>query len=146
MKVAQLCLTLCDPMDCLGQNTGVGSLSLLQGIFLTQGLNPSLPHCSWILYQLSHKGSPRKVEWVAYPFSSGSSHPGLEPGPPALQADSLPTELSGMERKILRNRRFTWFHWIAYLYKQIACIPMPFEGHEPPYYHFRKLPKLLFLC
>ena len=42
----------------LGQNTGVGSLSLLQGIFSTQGLNPGLPHCRWILYQLSHKGSP----------------------------------------------------------------------------------------
>ena len=33
-----------------------GSLSLLQGIFLTQGLNPGLPHCRWILYQLSHQG------------------------------------------------------------------------------------------
>ena len=37
----------------LGQNTGVGSLSLLQGIFPTQGLDPGLPHCRWILYQLS---------------------------------------------------------------------------------------------
>ena len=42
----------------LGQNTGVGSLSLLQGIFPTQRLNPGLLHCRWILYQLSHKGSP----------------------------------------------------------------------------------------
>ena len=40
-----------------GQNTGVGSLSLLQGIFPTQGLNPGLLHCRWILYQLRHKGS-----------------------------------------------------------------------------------------
>ena len=44
-----------------GQNTGVGSLSLLQGIFPTQGLNPDLLHCRWILYQLSHKGSPCKL-------------------------------------------------------------------------------------
>ena len=58
-----------------GQNTGVGSLSLLQGIFPTQGLNPSLPHCRRILYQLNHKGSPRILEWVAYPFSSRSSWP-----------------------------------------------------------------------
>ena len=58
-----------------GQNTGVGSLSLLQGIFSTQGLNPGLPHCSWILYQLNHKGSPRILEWVAYLFSNGSSWP-----------------------------------------------------------------------
>ena len=42
-----------------GQNTGVGSLSLLQGIFPTQGSNPGPLHCRWILYQLSHKGSPR---------------------------------------------------------------------------------------
>ena len=49
---------LYSPGNSLGQNTGVGSLSLLQGIFLTQGLNPGLRHCRWILYQLSHKGSP----------------------------------------------------------------------------------------
>ena len=56
-----------------GQNTGMGSLSLLQGIFPTQGLNPGLLHCRWILYQLSHKESPRILEWVTHPFSSGSS-------------------------------------------------------------------------
>ena len=59
----------------LGQNTGVGSLSLLQGIFPTQGSNPGLPHCRWISYQLSHKGNLRILEWVAYPFSSRSSQP-----------------------------------------------------------------------
>ena len=59
----------------LGQNTGVGSLSLLQGIISTQGLHPGLPHCRQILYQLSHKGGPRILEWVAYPFSRGSSRP-----------------------------------------------------------------------
>jgi len=58
-----------------GQNTGVGSLSLLQGIFPTQGSNSGLPHCRRILYQLSHKGSPRILEWGAYPFASGSSRP-----------------------------------------------------------------------
>ena len=41
-----------------GQNPGVGSHSLLQGIFPTQGSNPGLPHCRWIVYQLSHQGSP----------------------------------------------------------------------------------------
>ena len=48
-------------------------LSFLQGIFPTKGVNPGLPHCRWILYQLSQKGSPRILEWVAYPFSSRSS-------------------------------------------------------------------------
>ena len=57
------------------QNTGVGSLSLLQGIFPTQGSNPGLPHCRRILHQLSHKGSQRMLEWVAYPFCNRSSLP-----------------------------------------------------------------------
>ena len=61
------------PWKSPGQNTEVGSLSLLWGIFQSQGLNPGLLHCRQILYQLSHKGSPRILEWVAYPFSSGSS-------------------------------------------------------------------------
>ena len=56
-----------------GHNTAVGSLSLLQGIFPTQGSNPGLPHFGQILYQLSDEGSSRTLEWVAYPFSSGSS-------------------------------------------------------------------------
>ena len=66
---------LYSPQNSPGHNTGVGSLSLLQVIFPTQGLNPGLLNCQWILYQLSHKGSPRILEWVAYPFSSGSSQP-----------------------------------------------------------------------
>ena len=61
------------PWNSPGQNTGVGSLSLLQGILPTQGSNPGLPHCRQIFYQLSHKGSQRILEWVAHPFSSGSS-------------------------------------------------------------------------
>ena len=80
VKVAQSCPTLCKPMDCSprnypGQNIGVGSISLLQGIILTQELNCDPLHCRWILYQLSHKGRPRILEWVAYPFSLGSSWP-----------------------------------------------------------------------
>ena len=61
------------PWNSLGQNTGVGSSSLHQGIFQTQGSNPGLLHCRRILYQLSHKGSPTTLEWAAYPFSSRSS-------------------------------------------------------------------------
>ena len=48
------------PWNSPGQNTGVGSLSLLQGIFPTQGLNPDLPQCRQILYQLSYEGSSRR--------------------------------------------------------------------------------------
>ena len=57
------------------KNTRVGCHFLLQGIFLTQGSNPGLPHCRWILYRLSHQGSPRILESVAYPFSSRCSQP-----------------------------------------------------------------------
>ena len=79
VQVPQSCLTLCDSMDSPWkspvQNSGVDILSLLQGIFQTKGLNPGLPHCRQILYHLSHQGSPRILEWVAYPFSSGSFPP-----------------------------------------------------------------------
>ena len=66
---------LYSPWNSPGQNTGVGSLSLLQGTFPTQGSNLGLPHRGQILYQLSYKGSPRILEWAAYSFSSWSSQP-----------------------------------------------------------------------
>ena len=62
----------CNPMDCsrsrnsLGQNTREGCLSLLQGIFPTQGSNPGLPHCRWILYQLGR----RKKKFFFFHFPS----------------------------------------------------------------------------
>ena len=52
-----------------------GFHALLQGIFPTQGLNPGLPHCRQILNHLTYWGSPRTVEWAAYPFSRGTSQP-----------------------------------------------------------------------
>ena len=65
--------SLYSPWTFPGQNNGVGSLFLLQGIFPTQELNSGLPHCRKILYQLNHKGSSRMLGWVACPFSSGFS-------------------------------------------------------------------------
>ena len=65
-EVAQLCPTLCDPMECTrllhprdfpGKSTGVDCHFLLQGIFLTQGSNPGLPGCRQMFYHLSHQGS-----------------------------------------------------------------------------------------
>ena len=83
--VTQLGLTLCNPWtiatrlfcpwDLPGKNTRVGSHSLLKGIFWTQRSNPGLLHCRWILYHLSHQGSPRILKRVACPFSRGSSQP-----------------------------------------------------------------------
>ena len=76
----------CNPMDCSppgsfvhgdspGKNTGVGCHALPQGTFPTQESNRVLLHCRRILYRLSHQGSPRILEWVAYLFSRGSSQP-----------------------------------------------------------------------
>ena len=85
--VPQSCLTLCDPMDSSpagssvhgdspGKNTGVGCHALLQGIFPTQGLNPGVPTLQVdFFYHLSHQGSPRILEGVAYPFSRESFRP-----------------------------------------------------------------------
>ena len=70
---------LYSPMNSLHQNTGVGSLSLLQGICPTQGSNTGIPHCRRILYHLSHKGldmAKKKKEL----FLPDPSPPGLGRG------------------------------------------------------------------
>ena len=87
VKVAQSCPTLCDPTDygpwnSLGQNTGVGSLSLLQEIFPAQGSNPGLPHCRQILYQLSHREAQCTIN-VLYP-----NHPKAIPSPQSMENPS----------------------------------------------------------
>ena len=81
--------------DSPDKNTGVDCHALLQGTFPTWGRNPGLLHCRWILYHLSHQGSPRILEWVAYPSPGDLTKPGIETGSNALQADSLPAELQG---------------------------------------------------
>ena len=78
---------------------GLGSLSLIQGIFPTQGSYPGLLYSRQILYQLSHKGGLRVSEWVTCPFSRDLPDPGIKLGSPALQVDSSPTELSGKPSK-----------------------------------------------
>ena len=65
---------LYSPWNSPGQNTAVGSLSLLQGIIPTQGSNLDLPHCRQILYQLSHQGNPLQVLHV---YFSGASQVAL---------------------------------------------------------------------
>ena len=66
--------------DSPGKNTRMGCHALLQGIFPTQGLNPGLLHCRQILCHVSHQGSPRILEWVAFPFSRGTSQPRNQSG------------------------------------------------------------------
>ena len=99
VKVTQSCPTLCDPMseslrphglyspwNSPGQDTGVGRLSLLQGIFPTQGSNPGLPQCGRILYHLSHKGRLHVRLGKNKTF-------GISKIRPILQICSLPTSL-----------------------------------------------------
>ena len=92
-----------------GQNTGVGSCSLLQAIFPTQELDPGLPHCRKILYQLSHQGSP--FSWVQFSHSVMSNS--ATPWTAARQASlfitnswSLP-ELMSIESVMPSNHPFS---------------------------------------
>ena len=109
---------LYSPWNSPGQNTGVGGLSFLQGIFPIQGSNPSLPHCRRILYQLSHQGSPRIVKWVAYLFSSGSSSPRNWTGVPGTAGRFFTNwaikEALDIEGKRRRDDR-GWDGWTASL-------------------------------
>ena len=122
-RVAQSCPTLwLSP----GQNTGVGSLSLLQRIFPTQGLNPGLPHCTQILYQLSHKGSPRILEWVAYSFSSRSSWPRNQTGVSRI-AGGFFTNWAMREAHFGENWYMYMYGWVPSLftwdYRNIVYTP-----------------------
>ena len=106
VKVVQPCPTLCDPVDYTTHGIlqarilGVGSLSLLQGIFPIKKSNLGLPHYGWILYQLSHKGSPRILGWIAYHFSRGSSQPRNQTGVSCI-ADGFFTNWAIREAKNL---------------------------------------------
>ena len=85
------------------QNTGVGSLFLLQGIFPTQGSNPGIKPRSPAL-QVDSLSATREAKeyWSGEPNRSPADlpDPGIEPGFPALQADSLLTELSEKTLKV----------------------------------------------
>ena len=125
------------------QNIGVGILSFLQGIFPTQVSNPGFPHCRRIPYQLSHKGSPRILEWVAYLSSSRSSWPRNLMGSLAMKADSLPTELSGkptISQSLLRfmcinsemsSNDLTFYHLLLFLFFNFPSIRV-FSSELPP--------------
>ena len=87
--------------------TRVGCHAVLQGIFPNQRSKSGFPHCRQFLYHLSHTGSPKIVECVAYPFSGDLPDPGIERGSPALQEDSLPAEL------LLQKQAQHWESWRA---------------------------------
>ena len=122
----------------LGQNTGVGSLSLLQGVFPTQGSNPSLPHCRQILYQLSQKGSPRILEWVAYPFSSRSPWPRNWTGVSFI-AGGFFTNWAIREAplftKAFQNQFIIWFSSVQSFSHVRLCDPMDCSMPGLPVHH-----------
>ena len=108
------------PWNSLGKNTGVGSHSLLQGIFPTQGLNPSLPHCRWILYCLNHQGSPLLEKFVLMSYCT--KH--LKCFASSCQGE-LVYSLSFIRQIILKNLlciRLCSRHW-CYLVKRTDKIP-----------------------
>ena len=106
MKVAQSCPTLRSPMNYAVH--GILQASILEWVAFSFSRGSSqlrdqaqVSHTAGVLYQLSHMGRPRMLEWVAYILSPGDlPDPGIEQGSPALQADSLPTELSGKPKGI----------------------------------------------
>ena len=159
-SVPQLCLTLCDPMDCSppdpsvhgdspGMNTGMGCHALLQGIFPIQGSNAGLLHCRRILYQLSYQGSPIfatsrdytvlgilqpiLLERVAIPSPTDFPKPGIKPGSPALQVDSLPAELPGKPLRALSGIKKTNLCWFGST-SQFSLPPIHPSGHQSSLY------------
>ena len=96
-----------------------GSLSLLQGILPTQGLNPGLPHCRQNSLPAKPQGKPKNTG-VGFsldlkpkntiPSPVDVPDPGIQPGSPALQVDSLPTELSGKPAQFALNNHPSFTH------------------------------------
>ena len=94
-----------------------GYHSLLQGIFPTQGSNPGLLHCRRTLYQLSHKGSPGILEWVAFSFSSRSSRPRIKLGSPACRQIFYQLSYEGRSNRLPIKKKIR-FHMI------LICSPV----------------------
>ena len=93
---------LYSPWNSPGQNTAVGSLSLLQGIFPNQGLNPGLLHCRRILYQLSHKGSHHGIS--ALVKRERQKHSPFPPSPLSLCACTKEKPCKGMRKQLSVNQ------------------------------------------
>ena len=118
VKVAQSCPTLCNRIN--DTVHGILQARILEwvaflfsrGIFQTQGSNPVLPHCRQILYQLSHKGSPRILDWVAYTFSSRSSQPRNRTGVSCIAGGFFTNwairEASNPSSKIIQIGKYMW--------------------------------------
>ena len=93
MLVTQSCPTYCDPMDCSPQ--GSSNHGILQG---------------------------RILEWVTFPSPGDLPNPGIEPGSPALQADSLPSEPPGKPQELFQYIMCIDSFTLQIIYEQGAFI------------------------
>ena len=100
----------------------MGSQSLLQGIFPTQGSNPVLPHCRQILYQLSQKGSPRIMEWVAYPLRTQCIQRFLQ----QVATWKSSTRERSSECPLMMQEMLTWALSAHYIHRNIVSFPQKY--------------------
>ena len=114
VKVGRSCSTLCNPMD-------IQSMEFSAPEYRSEGPNPGLPHYRQSLYQLSHKGSPRILKLVPFPFSSRSSRSRNGPGSPALQVDSLVQKWTNIFKKLICLFIFI-FYYYYFFHFQISSL------------------------
>ena len=118
------------PWNSPGQNTGVGSLYLLQGIFSTQGSNPGLPHCRQILYELSHQESPINIILILHKLEFPTSSYYLW----GLKAWALKLEIIPLICYITWNKRSGLPHNVAE------------PWHQLPVSHFLHVERIELCC
>ena len=113
----------------------MGSCSLLQGIPPTQGSNPGLPHCRWILCHLSPQGSPRILEWVSLSFLQGI-FPTQESNQGFLHGRQILYQLSYQgSPKILHFQQAPVWCWHCWSFEQYWVVRLQ-ACNPPPPWHF----------
>ena len=130
---------LYSPWNSPSQNTGVGSLSLLQGIFPTQGSNPGLSHYRQIFLPAEPQGKPKNtgvvslsiLQWI---FLTQES----KPGSPAFRVDSLPAELSGKPQLYIYPLFPFFFRLFSHIghYRILSQVPCAIRGPFQNYFEW----------
>ena len=115
VKATQSCLILCEPMDCSLPGSfvyGIIQARILEWVAFSfsrgssqHTYQTSSPACRLILYHLSHQGNPRTGVGSLSLLQRNLPNPGIEPGSPALQVESLPAELS--ETVLMKKQKQT---------------------------------------
>ena len=123
--------------DFLGKNTGVSCYALLQGIFPIHGLNPGLLHFRQIPYHLSHQGSPRILDWVAYPFSRRSFPPRNQTGVSCIAGGFFTSWATRGFQKSHRELLFKTYakpHVFQSLLRRFSFVRLGFRAREFMFY------------